>query len=423
MNHKDHPVIKINQLTKIYKIFDGPLDRLKEALHPFKKKYHKNFSALNSVSLEIYRGETIGIVGKNGSGKSTLLKLITGVLSPTSGQIMVNGKVSALLELGAGFNPEYTGMQNVYLNGTLMGYTKEEVDAKVDSILKFADIGDFIFQPVKSYSSGMFARLAFAVAINVEPDILIVDEALSVGDFVFQSKCYMKLQEMQKRGTTILLVSHSNQQIINYCTRAILLHEGAVIEDSHEVEKVIFKYEEYMRTSRRHEGEDSPYEKPVEIEYTGNQTNESVDEHRFGSHDAYIKQINVTHQADGWQDAEVLKSGHTCYFKIAIHSKKDIEAVVIGLSFKDVNGIVIWGDNSIVAGQNISLQRGMNYFSLEFNLNLAAGEYMLFLGLADISGAERVELDQRWPVKKISIVSSRGMAEGYVYAPTKFMVL
>ena len=198
--------ILVNGISKIYKLYEKPIDRLKESLHPFKKKYHKEFYALKDITFEIEKGETVGIIGKNGSGKSTLLKIITGVLSPTNGSTTVKGKVSALLELGAGFNPEFTGLQNIYLNGTMMGYTKEEIDQRVGAILEFADIGDFIYQPVKTYSSGMFVRLAFAVAINVDPDILIVDEALSVGDIFFQLKCYKKFEEYKKRERQLFLL-------------------------------------------------------------------------------------------------------------------------------------------------------------------------------------------------------------------------
>ena len=191
---------------------------MKESLHPLRKRYHRDFYALSGVSLQLIKG-IIGIIGKNGSGKSTLLKILTGVLTPTSGKVEVNGRVSALLELGAGFNPEFTGLENVFFNGSIMGYSRHEMDAKIDDILAFADIGDFIHQPVKMYSSGMFARLAFAVAINVDPDILIVDEALSVGDAAFQSKCFQKFQEFREKGKTILFVTHSVDLIIKYCSR------------------------------------------------------------------------------------------------------------------------------------------------------------------------------------------------------------
>jgi len=221
--------ISVSNLTKIYKLYDSPQDRLKESINPFKKKYHREFYALNDVSFEIKKGETVGIVGRNGCGKSTLLKTITGVLTPNSGSVAVDGKISALLELGAGFNPQLSGLENVYFNGTLLGYTKQEMDERVDAILSFADIGHFVHQPVKTYSSGMFIRLAFAVAINVTPDILIVDEALSVGDEAFQRKCYARIADFQKSGKTILFVSHSAGTIIELCDKALLFDQGELL--------------------------------------------------------------------------------------------------------------------------------------------------------------------------------------------------
>jgi ABC-type polysaccharide/polyol phosphate transport system ATPase subunit len=222
------PMIKVKNLTKAYKIYAKPIDRLKEAISLTKKNYHKDFYALNDVSFEVNKGETVGIVGKNGCGKSTLLKIITGVLNESQGSVEVNGKVSALLELGAGFNPEYTGIQNIYLNGSIMGYTKEEMDKKLEDIIEFADIGDFINQPVKTYSSGMFVRLAFAAAINVEPDILIVDEALSVGDIFFKTKCISKMNQLMNKGTTILFVTHEMDTIKRLCKRCVFLQNGEV---------------------------------------------------------------------------------------------------------------------------------------------------------------------------------------------------
>jgi|GEM_PF-514218 len=220
--------IEVRDATKLYKLYDKPVDRLKEALHPFKKKYHNEFYALRDISFDVAQGETLGVIGKNGSGKSTLLKLISGVLTPSSGHIGVNGRVSALLELGAGFNPEYTGIENIYLNGTIMGLTREQVDAKLNAIISFAEIGEFIYQPVKNYSSGMFARLAFAVAINVEPDILIVDEALSVGDMRFQKKCMERIDELKETGKTILFCSHDMHAVSELCDKAIWIKDGQV---------------------------------------------------------------------------------------------------------------------------------------------------------------------------------------------------
>jgi teichoic acid transport system ATP-binding protein len=234
--------IEVKDLTKVYQLYNNPKDRLKEALNPFKKSYHHDFYAMSDVNFKIYKGETVGIIGKNGAGKSTLLKMITGVLTPSKGEINTYGTISSLLELGAGFNPEMTGLENIFLNGTLMGFSKEQMEKKVDAILEFADIGEFIHQPVKMYSSGMFARLAFSVSINVEPDILIVDEALSVGDMAFQMKCYKKFQEFQEQKRTILFVTHALDSVIRYCNRGIVIDEGKLIHDSSPKEAVdVFK--------------------------------------------------------------------------------------------------------------------------------------------------------------------------------------
>jgi len=196
-------VVSIENVSKVYKIYDNPMDRLKDALNLVKEPIYREYKALDSVSFQVEKGQTVGLIGTNGAGKSTLLKVVTGVITPTQGQAIVKGKIAALLELGAGFNMEYTGIENIYLNGSMMGYTKEQMDERIPEIVEFAGIGDFINQPVKTYSSGMFARLAFSVAINVDPDILIVDEALSVGDIYFQAKCYKKMNDIKKNGTTI----------------------------------------------------------------------------------------------------------------------------------------------------------------------------------------------------------------------------
>ncbi len=218
------PIIEVKQLTKIYNLYDRPQDRFIETFS--RKKLHRDRYVLKDISFDVRRGESVGIIGTNGSGKSTLLKILTGVLSSTEGSVTVRGKVSALLELGAGFNPDYTGVENVYLNGRMMRFTRSEMDGKMDAILSFADIGEYAYQPVKTYSSGMFARLAFAVAINVDADILIVDEALSVGDIFFQNKCFRKFDELRKKGTTIIFVSHDIESIRKMTSRVLWIEQG-----------------------------------------------------------------------------------------------------------------------------------------------------------------------------------------------------
>jgi lipopolysaccharide transport system ATP-binding protein len=221
--------VKLESLSKFYKLYDSPKDRLKEALHPFGKKLHKRFYALKDINLGIKKGEILGVIGSNGAGKSTLLKLITGVIQPSTGKLTVNGKVSALLELGSGLNPEFTGIQNIYFSGTMMGFTREQMNKKVDDIVTFADIGDFILQPLKTYSSGMKARLGFALAINMDPEILILDEVMSVGDELFRRKCYAKMEEFFNSKCTVIYVSHSLNTINEICTRAILVDGGEII--------------------------------------------------------------------------------------------------------------------------------------------------------------------------------------------------
>ncbi len=222
-------VIKVEKLTKTYKIFNKPIDRIKEVLNPFRTKYSTEYHALKDITFSINKGEIIGVIGSNGAGKSTLLKILTGVLTPTSGNVEIKGKVAALLELGAGFNPELTGIENIYLNGAIMDYTTEEIDNKLEEIIHFADIGDFINQPVKMYSSGMFARLAFAVNSIISPDILIVDEALAVGDMHFQIKCMEKMKKMMSNGTTILFVSHDINAVRRFCTQCLWLNHGTAM--------------------------------------------------------------------------------------------------------------------------------------------------------------------------------------------------
>lgn len=245
MNMDEKLIISAKNLVKMYQLYNSPIERLKEALHPFKKEYHTKFHALKDVSFDIYSGEAIAIIGENGAGKSTLLKILAGVLTPTAGEIIVNGRVASLLELGAGFNPEYTGVENIYLQGSLMGYSREIIAKKIDDIISFADIGTFIHQPVKMYSSGMFARLAFAVAINVEPEILIIDEALSVGDLAFQVKCFNRLSLIMESGVTILFVSHDPLAVKRITQKAIWLEDGEIKEFGSSV-RVVNNYEKYL---------------------------------------------------------------------------------------------------------------------------------------------------------------------------------
>lgn len=241
--------ISVKNLTKTYRIFGHPGDRIKQALTLGRMRFHREFTALEDVSFEIKKGETIGIIGRNGSGKSTLLQLICGILKPTSGSVEINGRISALLELGAGFNPEFTGRENVYFQGAVIGVPKEDMKARFHEIAAFAEIGEFMDQPVRTYSSGMYLRLAFAVAVHVDPDILVIDEALAVGDAFFQKRCYARIKQMQERGVTVILVSHDHELVRTLTSRALLLAQGTALfwgktsEASHRYRKVLFESE------------------------------------------------------------------------------------------------------------------------------------------------------------------------------------
>lgn len=323
--------IKVQNLSKVYKLYDKPIDRLKESLHPLKKKYHKEFYALNDVSFEIKKGETVGIIGKNGAGKSTLLKIITGVLTPSSGHVHVNGRIASLLELGAGFNPEYTGVENIYLQGTLMGYTKEEMESKIQAILDFADIGDFVYQPVKSYSSGMFARLAFAVAINVDPDILIVDEVLSVGDARFQSKSIKKMESIRNNGTTILFVSHDTNQIKRFCTKCIWLHKNEL----RELGEPSYIADKYI---------DSLYIKESEKNSIDKKNNELLI--------SRIKNISLNNSKIKTFDSLILKIEYEVYNKV--------DDLLIGVAIHDSEHNYIFGPNTHLDNFNILNGKGIH---------------------------------------------------------------
>jgi ABC-type polysaccharide/polyol phosphate transport system ATPase subunit len=337
--------IKVSHLTKVYKLYDKPIDRLKESLHPLKKQYHKDFYALSDVSFEIKKGETVGIIGKNGAGKSTLLKIITGVLTPSSGHVHVNGRIASLLELGAGFNPEYTGVENIYLQGTLMGYSKKEMDIKIDEILSFADIGDFIYQPVKSYSSGMFARLAFAIAINVDPDILIVDEALAVGDVFFVQKCMAKLDSFKKAGKTILFVSHDTAIIKNICNKALFIKNGELVANGNAVEVsdtyLAYLFKREVNQPKEEVEKDTFCTKANEENYIPNL------QKRLGNQKCQILGI-------GLYDKEMNSIQSVCNNSIIILrmtfkniSETNIDNLSIGYILKNFKGIEISSNNTI----------------------------------------------------------------------------
>ena len=418
--------IHVEGLNKVYRLYDHNRDRLIDSLGLARKKRYREHFALNNVDLDVYQGECVGIIGTNGSGKSTILKIITGVLNPTSGTVQVNGRISALLELGAGFNYEYNGIENVYLNGTMIGFSEKEIDEKLQDILDFADIGDYVYQPVKTYSSGMFVRLAFAVAINIDPEILIVDEALSVGDVFFQAKCYHKFEEFKKQGKTILFVSHDLSAISKYCDRAVLLNQGVKLgegspRDMIDIYKQVLvgQYElpsgdkkanlaadEDIRklAAKKADGGASRTSSPDEEAAQGQpaQTGQAEEENagqpaeegegrpvpglniqalEYGTKEAEIVEYYMTDGA-GLRTSAILKGEpFTLHMKVKIH--KDIAAPIFALSIKNIKGVEITGTNTMVERSFLESVKAGEVLAITFTqkVRLQGGEYLLSLGV------------------------------------------
>ncbi len=360
-------ILQVRNLTKIYSLYDRQIDRLKEALDPRRKKYHHDFYALNDISFDVRRGETLGIIGKNGSGKSTLLKIISGVLAPTYGAYRVNGSIASLLELGTGFNPELTGIENVYFNGTLFGLSKKEIDGKLDSIVEFADIGEFVNQPVKLYSSGMFVRLAFSVAVNLDPEILIVDEALSVGDTYFQHKSFERIRQLNRRGTTLLIVSHDKNAILSICDSVILLNSGAfVMQDAPETVM--------------------DYYNAILSENTGSIVRQkTADGGKIqtisGTREAVVEDVALLDAENN--RVETVNVGQQVRLRIVVRSAADIEHPVIGYMIKDRLGQSVFGTNTCHLNHDIvKLRSGESYtLDFKFGVDLGEGSYSVAVAL------------------------------------------
>ena len=370
-------VIKAENLYKTYKLYENPKDRLVEAINPFSKKRHTEFNALGNVSFSIEKGESVGIIGKNGSGKSTLLKILTGVITETAGSLKTKGRIAALIELGAGFNPEYTGKENIYLNAAIMGCSKTETDGKLDSILEFAEIGDFIHQPVKTYSSGMFVRLAFSVAIHVNPDILIVDEALAVGDYRFQAKCYNKFEELKAEGKTVLFVSHDIDAVRRFCTRAIWLDAGELILDG-DVRDVTSKYMEFITdatlTKPQIEEVEITEEKKQVLKFAGFDPI-----NRFGSDVGCVKSMVLEKNGKACNDFFV-NDKVSAEIEIDVPSSVDLSGAAVSVGIKDKNGLDIFVTSTYDKGIKIK-SYGKLKLLVSFMNYLNQGTYTLTVSL------------------------------------------
>jgi len=408
----DNTVVRFENVTKIYKLYDSPKDRFKETFSLKKKRYSKDFYALNNISFAINRGDTIGIVGKNGSGKSTLLKILTGVLSQTSGSLAVNGKISALLELGAGFNMEFTGIENIYLNGTILNIPKEEMDKRLESIISFADIGDFINQPVKTYSSGMFVRLAFSVAIHVDPDILIVDEALAVGDTRFQMKCMDKFIEFMNAGKTVIFVSHDLNMIKRFCKRAIWINDGVMVMDG-ETDPVTDKYNDFLKSGlpfneymdmislEDTKSSDGTTESAEDVAAAAVPTDESVI--------AEIKSIKLLNKA-GEETNEIVFGEDTSVVVDYEVYDENVNEPVLGIAIRSIDHNYICGLNTLLDDKKIPWKKGVNTFKLTYErFNLTGGNYYFDVALFDKTAT--VNFDYRSQAKKF-FVKMDYIAEG-----------
>jgi len=380
------------KIEKRYKLYDRNRDRILDAFGlSGKKKRYKFHYALNGVDFEVKKGETIGIIGTNGSGKSTLLKILTGVLTPTSGEVIVNGRISALLELGAGFNMDYNGIENIYLNGTMMGLSKAEIDERIDDILSFADIGDYVYQPCKTYSSGMFVRLAFAVSINIDPEILIVDEALSVGDVFFQAKCYRKFEEFKKKGKTILFVSHDLSSVSRYCDRVYLLHKGDMLGVGTPKE-MIDMYKQVLA------GESENIQ-PHIVETGENDVLE------YGNGKAKIVSYSITDEKGRDTSAIVKGTEYTVHMKVEFN--EDVPAPIFACSVKNVRGVEITGTNTLVSKTFDQSAKAGDSFEITFKqkMMLQGGEYLISLGCTGYEGSDFKVYHRLYDILGINVIS------------------
>ena len=393
----------------MYKLYEKPSDRLKEALGLSRKKRYREHYALHDVNFDIHEGECVGIIGTNGSGKSTILKIITGVLNPTEGEVIVDGRISALLELGAGFNYEYSGLENVYLNGTMIGFSKEEIDARLDDILAFADIGDFIHQPVKMYSSGMFVRLAFAVAINIDPEILIVDEALSVGDVFFQAKCYHKFEEFKKQGKTILFVSHDLGSISKYCDRVILLNKGHMM-DQGKPKAMVDMYKQLLVKQNPVKQVEAAEVKSRSLQ-EGFQVN--PDKLEYGEKQAEITDFAVFDEKGRMSNN--IEKGSTFRIQMKVRFHEDIQQPIMAYTFKNIQGTEITGTNTMYeqvvvehpyAGKECTV-------TFEQKMDLQGGEYLLSFGCTGYRNGEFCVFHRLYDACNITVISTKNTVGFY----------
>lgn len=405
-------VIEIKNISKIYNLYNKPSDRLKEALFSSKSR-HTEFAALNDVSFNVNKGEILGIIGKNGSGKSTILKIITSVLTPTSGECIVKGKIAALLELGAGFNMEYTGIENIYLNGQMIGFSKEEMDKKLQDIIDFADIGEHIYQPVKTYSSGMFARLAFSVAISVDPDILIVDEALSVGDVFFQNKCYRRFEEFRERGKTILFVTHDMGSVIRYCNRCVLLNAGKKVAEG-KPQEMVDLYKRIMVGQWNENEESSDEASSIQTSNVKNdqlwkdQISTNPDIEVYGDGRADIIDFGIF--SDTGDIGNNVYKGDYYSVKMKVRINEDNLNPIFAFKLRDIKGTELTGTNTMLEDIDTSQCKKGDIVTITFRQKqyLQPGQYLVSLGCTAFEGDQFVVYCRNYNCCVLGVVAQKG---------------
>lgn len=405
-------VIEIKNISKIYNLYNKPSDRLKEALFA-RQSRHTEFAALNNVSFNVNKGEILGIIGKNGSGKSTILKIITSVLTPTSGECIVKGKIAALLELGAGFNMEYTGIENIYLNGQMIGFSKDEMDKKLQDIIDFADIGEHIYQPVKTYSSGMFARLAFSVAISVDPDILIVDEALSVGDVFFQNKCYRRFEEFRERGKTILFVTHDMGSVIRYCNRCVLLNAGKKVAEG-KPQEMVDLYKRIMVGQWNENEESSEEASSIQSSNVKNdqlwkdQISTNPDIEVYGDGRADIIDFGIF--SDTGDIGNNVYKGDYYSIKMRVRINEDNLNPIFAFKLRDIKGTELTGTNTMLEDIDTSQCKKGDIVTITFRQKqyLQPGQYLVSLGCTAFEGDQFVVYCRNYNCCVLGVVAQKG---------------
>ncbi len=407
----DNIAIKVEHLDKMYKLYDHQKDRVKEALGLTRRKLYHEHYALQDVSLSVKKGETVGIIGTNGSGKSTILKIITGVLNPTAGSVEIDGRISALLELGAGFNMEFTGIENVYLNGTMIGFSEDEIDEKLQDILDFADIGDFVYQKVKTYSSGMFVRLAFAVAINIDPEILIVDEALSVGDVFFQNKCYHKFEEFKKQGKTILFVSHDLSSVSKYCDRVVLLDRGRKIsEGSPKVIIDMYKKVLVHQLDTNEKADKNVFNRGGGRSGDGKWNDNMVlnpDADIYGNGLATIEDFCCVDNTGAITNTIIKGDTFSVKMKVLFHER--VSEPILAVSLKNRMGVEITGTNTMFEKYDTGSPADGDILTATFTqqMDLQGGDYLVSLGVTGYREGEFTVYNRMYDIFNIAVISSK----------------